>query len=122
MNDPATALPSTIRETLSRHARVDGRHIEPVHQAVEMTVEKGERPVMEPESLPDPVPDEKPRVEHRDPRLVARHELAIHVHLDRGIAVVGHGRVCGGGHFVEGSEPFDRPIEDGGLRRRCPGC
>jgi hypothetical protein len=36
--------------------------------------------------------------------MVTRHELAVDVDLDRGVALVGDGGVCGDRHTREGSE------------------
>ena len=58
-----------------------------------MAVQEGEAVMVQAEALPDAVPDQEPAVKNRDSGLVAGEELAVYVHLHRGVALVGQGLV-----------------------------
>ena len=105
-------------------------------QAVEVRVEADEAALHQAQPLPDAVAEDEAAVEDRDPRLVARHEVAVDVDQDAIVARVGNvalgafalGQGRGGGCGHEGlavdeveEESEVRSRTRGGGRRR-PAC
>ena len=92
------------RERLAGHADVDAQHLGAVPQAVEVPVEEGDAPAVEPEAFPDAVAEDEAGIEHGDLGVRTADEFAVDADEDVVVARVADVilRAGGGDGWIQG--------------------
>ena len=70
------------------HADIEVDRLGGLVQAIEVRAEEGDPAAMDPQALPDSIPQDEPRVEHRDHGLRAWPQITVHIDADVAVARV----------------------------------
>jgi hypothetical protein len=96
-------LVEALDQFMTAEADVHRDRLGALEQPVEVLVEEGEPPLVDPQAFPHAIAEHEPGIEHRHHRFGARLQFAVDADQDRGVARIAGAIVEGFGHGRDGA-------------------